>query len=151
MVRNPNKESFTPLLEINRAVREGRLEQYRSENLKLGMRPTSFAPGTSQWLWEEQPRAVLNQFGTLQGGYLAVFVDELFATAIASVLNEGEWAATVEVKLSFMRALIPGALAGRARVIYRTRALAFLEAQVSSASGETALTASSTWAIRSAT
>ncbi len=112
------------------------------------MRPVSFAAGASQWAWEEQPQTALNQLGTLQGGYLAIFVDELFATAVASVLKEGEWAVTVEVKLAFMRALAPGSLKGAARVVYRSRALAFLEAQVSSANGETALTASSTWAIR---
>jgi uncharacterized protein (TIGR00369 family) len=150
MVNKLEKAPFSALNEINRAIREGKLERYRSENLKLGMRPLSFSAGASAWTWDKQPETALNQFGTLQGGYLAVFVDELFATAIASVLEEGEWAVTVEVKLAFMRALVPGPLTGKARVVYRSRALAFLEAQVLSAREETALTASSTWAIRSA-
>ena len=54
-------------------------------------------------------------FGILQGGYLAVFVDELLSTAIASVLEEGEWALTAEVKISYLRALNPGPVTGSAR------------------------------------
>ena len=63
----------------------------------------------------------------MQGGYLALFVDEMFSTAIGSVLEEGEWAVTAEVKLSFLRALRPGAIEGFASVVRRTRSLAFLE------------------------
>ena len=49
-----------------------------------------FSAGTSRWVWSHQPAAALNPFGTLQGGYLAVFIDELFSTAVASVLEVGE-------------------------------------------------------------
>jgi uncharacterized protein (TIGR00369 family) len=148
MSRASEKKHFSALSELNRVVREGEIGRYRSENLKLGMRPASFEVGASRWTWDEQPSSVLNHFGTIQGGYLGVFADELFATAIASVLDEGEWAVTIEVKLAFMRALAPGPIEGSARVVHRSRGLAFLEALVSSADGQKALAASSTWAIR---
>ncbi len=111
------------------------------------MAPVEFGLGTSRWVWREQPPGALNPFGTLQGGYLAVFVDELFSTAIASVLEEGEWAMTAEFKLNFLRALHPGQLEGSAKVLRRSRTLAFLEAQVTGEDGAIAVTASSTWAV----
>jgi uncharacterized protein (TIGR00369 family) len=103
--------------------------------------------GASRWVWSEQPAHVLNPFGTLQGGYLAVFVDELFSTAIASVLEDDEWAMTAECKLNFLRALSPGRLEGDAKVLKRGRALAFLEARVTDDDAVIAVSASSTWAV----
>ncbi len=136
-----------PLAERNRLIKENRIADYRSPNLALGMTPIEFAAGSSRWLWKAQPAIALNPFGTLQGGYLAIFVDELLATAIASVLEEDEWAMTAEFKINFLRALTPAPLEGSARVLRRTRTLAFLEAQVATESGQIAVTASSTWAV----
>jgi uncharacterized protein (TIGR00369 family) len=137
----------SPLTEINRLIKENRVSDYVSPNLALGMRPLAFGTGTSQWLWDHQPPAALNPFGTIQGGYITVLIDEMFSTAIASVLEEGEWAMTAEFKVSFMRALSPGLWNGEARVQRRTRALAFLEAQITDQARIVAVTASSTWAI----
>ncbi len=136
-----------PLTERNRLIKENRIAEYASPNLALGMAPVEFGPGTSRWVWHSQPGSALNPFGTLQGGYLTVFVDELLATAIASVLEDGEWAMTAEFKINFLRALTPAPLAGSARVLRRSRTLAFLEAQVETADGQIAVTASSTWAV----
>ena len=136
-----------PLTERNRLIKENRVADYTSPNLALGMAPVEFGAGTSRWIWRAQPPVALNPFGTLQGGYLAVFIDELFATAIASVLEDGEWAMTAEFKVNFMRALMPAPLEGRGRVLRRSRTLAFLEAQVETEDGQIAVTASSTWAV----
>jgi uncharacterized protein (TIGR00369 family) len=137
----------SPLTEINRLIKENRVSDYVSPNLALGMRPLAFGTGTSQWLWDHQPPAALNPFGTIQGGYITVLIDEMLSTAIASVLEEDEWAMTAEFKISFMRALSPGPWNGEARVQRRTRALAFLEGQITDQTGTLAVTASSTWAI----
>jgi uncharacterized protein (TIGR00369 family) len=142
---DPNSRG--PLPERNRLIKENRPADYTSPNLALGMVPVEFGAGTSRWCWRSQPALALNPFGTLQGGYLTVFVDELFATAIASMLEEGEWAMTAEFKLSFLRALTPAPLAGHARVLRRGRSMAFLEARVETEDGQIALTASSTWAV----
>ncbi len=139
-----------PVEEINRILRENRVSEYRSPNLGLGMRPLEFTPGSARWAWENQPPAVLNPFGTLQGGYLALFIDEMLSTAIGSVLEAGEWAVTAEVKISYLRALRPGPLSGMARVVRRTRSLAFMEASLTIADGALATMASSTWAISKA-
>lgn len=136
-----------PLTERNLLIKENRVHEYTSPNLALGMTPVEFAAGTSRWHWDTQPPATLNPFGTLQGGYLAVFIDELLSTAIGSVLEDGEWAMTAEFKINFLRALTPAPLTGSARVMRRTRTLAFLEAQIESADGKIAVTASSSWAV----
>lgn len=137
----------SPLLELNRIIRENRVHDFSTPNLALGMRPVEFAPGKSLWIWETQPDAAINPFGTVQGGYLAVFVDEVLSTAIGSVLNEDEWAVTAELKLSYLRALTPQRLEGHGRVIRRASSVAFMDAEVRNAAGEVALIASSTWAI----
>jgi uncharacterized protein (TIGR00369 family) len=145
-----SESKLAPVDSINQLIRENRIGDFASPNLAMGMRPLEFGPGISRWSWESQPAAVLNPFGIVQGGYLAIFVDEMFSTAIASVLEAGEWAVTAEVKLTYLRALRPGALTGDARVIRRTRALAFMEASIANERSEVAVTASSTWAIAKA-
>ena len=136
-----------PLTELNRLIKDNRVAEYSSPNLALGMRPVAFGNGTSQWLWAQQPPTALNPFGTIHGGYIAVLIDEMFSTAIASVLDMEEWAMTAEFKVNFLRALNPKPLHGSARVLRRTRSLAFLEAQIKDQNDVVAVTATSTWAI----
>ena len=139
-----------PVDSINRLIRENRIAEFSSPNLALGMRPLEFTIGASKWCWDAQPPAVLNPFGMIQGGYLAIFADEMIGTAIASILEAGEWAVTAEVKLTYLRALQPARLTGEARVIRRTRSLAFMEASIANDRGELAVAATSTWAIAKA-
>jgi uncharacterized protein (TIGR00369 family) len=136
-----------PLTDLNLIIRENRVDDFPTRNRALGMQPLEFTPGKSLWIWEDQRPAVLNPFGTIQGGYLAVFVDQILSTAIGSVLEDGEWAMTAELKLSYLRALTPQRVEGRGRVIRRTRTAAFMDAEVLNAAGEVAATASSTWLI----
>jgi len=145
-----SESKLAPVEHINQLIRENRISDFSSPNLALGMRPLGFGPGTSRWAWGSQPASVLNPFGIVQGGYLAIFIDEMLSTAIASVLEADEWAVTAEVKLTYLRALRPGPLGGDARVIRRTRALAFMDASIANSRGEVAVTASSTWAIAKA-
>ncbi len=136
-----------PLTELNRIIRENRTAEYRSPVLAIGMRPEEFGNGTSRWSWSDQPPLVLNPFGTINGGFIAVLIDELFSTAIGSVLEEGEWAMTAEIKVSHLRPLRPGSITGTARVLRRGRGIAFLEAEVVGADGKVAARATSTWSI----
>jgi uncharacterized protein (TIGR00369 family) len=138
---------LAPLTEINRIIREGRVADYQSPNLVLGMRPLKFEPGTSRWEWPEQAPSALNPFGTIHGGHVAVFVDELLSTAIGSILEADEYAVTAELKISYLRVLRAGPLEGSARVLRRARQIAFLEAVVHAPGEEPAAIASSTWAI----
>ncbi len=136
-----------PLTELNRIIRENRTAEYRSPVLAIGMRPEEFGSGASRWSWCDQPPLVLNPFGTINGGFIGVFIDELFSTAIGSVLEEGEWAMTAETKVSHLRPLRPGSITGTARVLRRGQGIAFLEAEVIGPDGKVAARASSTWSI----
>lgn len=142
-----SKTPFTPLIELNRIIRENRVEEYRAPAMTLGMRPEEFGHGTSRWRWDIQPLLAVNPFGMIHGGFLAVFVDELLATAIGSILDEGEWAMTGETKISHLRMVQLGSLVGEARVLRRGQAMAFLEADIKDADGKLAVRASSTWSI----
>src|SRR5258708_37987684 len=102
----------TPLAELNRIIRENRIAEYQSPALDLGMRPTAFGIGTAAWIWNDQPPRVMNPFGTIGGGCIAIFVDELFSTAIGSVLGAGAWAMTAEVENSHLPAAHPGGNTG---------------------------------------
>ena len=135
------------LTDLNRLIRENRVADYLSPNLVLGMRPVEFGIGRSRWTWTDQPAATLNPFGLVQGGYLAIFVDELCSTAIASVLEDGEWSVTAECKITYLRALRPGIIEGTASVIRRSKSLAFLGAELRGADGDVVVQASATWAI----
>jgi uncharacterized protein (TIGR00369 family) len=141
----------SPLLELNRIIREGRVDDFPTPARGLGMRPLEFTAGKSLWVWEPQPPETLNPFGTIQGGYLALFVDQILSSAIGSVLEENEWAVTAEIKLSYLRALTAQRIEGRGRVIRRTRNAAFMDAEVLNAAGEAAVIASSTWVIARST
>jgi uncharacterized protein (TIGR00369 family) len=136
-----------PVTRLNQIIRGNRITEYESPALVLGMRPTGFEQGLSRWSWSAQPPLVLNPFGMIGGGFIAVLVDELCSTAIASVLEEAEWAVTVETKISYLRLLRPGPVNGVGRVLRRGRTLALLEAQVTTADGTVAALASSTWSI----
>jgi uncharacterized protein (TIGR00369 family) len=140
-------DSRGPLTQINRLIRENRVADYDSPNLALGMMPREFTAGASRWDWPQQAAAALNPFGTIQGGYIAVFIDELCSTAIASVLEDQEWAMTAECKISYLRAIRPGPLTGSAQVIRRTRALAFLSAELRDLDNRLAAAATATWSI----
>ncbi len=141
------REGLGPLEAINQIIRDNRVDDYASPNRELGMQPIAFSKGASEWRWEQQPAATLNPFGLVQGGYLAVFIDELLATAVASVLGQGEWAVTAETKLSYIRAVKPSEVLGQGRVLRRSAHLAFLEAEIRTEDGRTAVFATSTWSI----
>lgn len=136
-----------PRSDLNQIIRDNRIADYRSVGTALGMLPLEFSPGRSLWSWREQPSGAINAFGAISGGYLAVFIDEVMITAIASVLEDGEWAVTAELKLSFIRPVTPGLLNATAQVLRRGRGTAFLEARIETDSAKLAVSASSTWAI----
>ena len=81
---------LSPVEKLNQALRENRPDEYLSTlHRELGLRALAFRPGESVWEWEASQERVLNPFGYVSGGYLAVFADELMASAIGSVLDAG--------------------------------------------------------------
>lgn len=60
--------------------------------------------------------AFLNPAGTVQGGMLSAMLDDVTAFLVTATLGEGEFCATLNLNVSFLRAAQPGPLLGRARL-----------------------------------
>jgi uncharacterized protein (TIGR00369 family) len=143
---------LTSLEKLNQALRENRPEAYVSPlHTALGMRPLQFRPGSSVWEWNAVQEHVLNPFQLVAGGYLAVFADEVLASALGSLLEEGEFATTAELKMSFLKPAAKGVMRGEGQVLRKGRRVAFVEATITNAQGEMVAKASSTWTVATAT
>lgn len=60
--------------------------------------------------------AFLNPAGTVQGGMLSAMLDDVTAFLVTATLGEGEFCATLNLNVSFLRAAQAGPLLGRARL-----------------------------------
>ena len=50
--------------------------------------------------------------GNVQGEYLAAMLDDTLGPALVATLDDGEFAPTLELKVSFLRPAVPGRLTG---------------------------------------
>jgi uncharacterized protein (TIGR00369 family) len=143
---------LSPVEKLNQALRDNRPEDFISPlHRGLGMRPLRFGPGASLWEWDATQEQVLNPFGYVSGGYLAVFADELLGSAIGSVLEKGELATTAELKISFLKPLAKGLVRGEGRVLRKGKRVAFVEAAIKNIQDEVVATVSSTWTVMTQT
>ncbi len=139
---------LSPVEKLNQALKDNRPEDFVSSlHQQLGMRPVQFGSGTSLWQWEATQEQVLNPFGYVSGGYLAVFADELLGSAIGSVLDKGELATTAELKISFLKPVAKGLVRGEGRVLRKGKRVAFVEATIKNTQDEVVATVSSTWTV----
>jgi uncharacterized protein (TIGR00369 family) len=101
------------------------------------------AAGTIKVRFHARPE-FLNSVGTVQGGFLAAMLDSTLGPALRATLGPGQFAPTLELKVSFIRAAKVGVLFGHGRVIHRGRSTAFLEAELRNPEGELVATATAT-------
>jgi uncharacterized protein (TIGR00369 family) len=88
--------------------------------------------------------AHFNRFGALHGGAIACVMDDVLATAAGLVLQWGEIAPTLEMKVSYLSQGAAGRHIAEARVIKRGRQINFLEATLATDAGKVIATASAT-------
>ena len=139
---------LSPVEKLNAALRENRPEDYVTPaHREVGLRPVRFGSGTSEWEWDASHSRVLNPFGYVAGGYLSVFADELLSSAIGSVMHEGEFATTAELKISFLKPVKKGLVKGTGKVLRKGQRVAFVEATICNAQDEVVATVSSTWTV----
>ncbi len=139
---------LSPVEKLNAALRENRPEEYvRDAHQEIGLKPVQFGPGTSEWEWDATNERVLNPFGYVAGGYLSVFADELLSSAIGSVMDEGEFATTAELKISFLKPVKKGRVKGQGKVLRKGHRVAFVEATIKNEKDEVVATVSSTWTV----
>jgi uncharacterized protein (TIGR00369 family) len=86
----------------------------------------------------------LNPAGTVQGGFLTAMLDDTMGPALAAVLEPGRYAATLELKVSFLRPAMPGRLVGRGRIVHRGSTIAFLSGELLDSSGSVVAVGSAT-------
>ena len=92
----------------------------------------------------DAPEAFTNPMGVIQGGFLAAMLDDTLGPALVATLPAGEFAPTLELKVSFLRPAKPGRLVGTGRVVHRGGTIAFLEGALRDPAGEIVATASAT-------
>ena len=92
----------------------------------------------------ELGEAHFNRFGALHGGAIACVMDDVLAVAAGLVLQWGEIAPTLEMKVSYLSQGAAGRHIAEARVIKRGRQINFLEATLANADGKAIATSSAT-------
>jgi uncharacterized protein (TIGR00369 family) len=88
--------------------------------------------------------AHFNRFGALHGGAIACVMDDVLAVAAGLVLQWGEIAPTLEMKVSYLSQGAAGRHIAEANVLKRGRQINFLEAVLATEAGKTIATATAT-------
>jgi uncharacterized protein (TIGR00369 family) len=122
-----------------------------------GRRPAPSAAATLGWTlsWVAPERGEIelcfdaregftNPMGNVQGGFLAAMLDDTMGPALVATLADGEFAPTLELKVSFLRPAAPGRIIGTGRVVHRGGSIAFLAGELRNEAGEILATATAT-------
>lgn len=95
----------------------------------IGLHFSSGGDGQSVCHLEIAP-TLLNPNGVLHGAVVYTMADTGMGGALVSVLDAGQVCMTVEIKISYFRAVVTGTLRCHSRVIHQGKRIAFLEAMV---------------------
>ena len=128
-------------LDILRAA--GREEPMPPCSAHLGWQAIDISPGVSRVRFTARPE-FCNPMGHVQGGFIAAMLDDAMGPAAFSMMDEGTFAPTLEMKVTFLRPARPGTLIGEGRVVRMTGGVVFLEGMLLSEDGELLATASAT-------
>ena len=85
-----------------------------------------------------------NRFGALHGGAIACVMDDVLAVAAGLVLQWGEVAPTLEMKVSYLSQGEAGRHIAEARLIKRGRQISFLDATLANERGKLIATSTAT-------
>ena len=86
----------------------------------------------------------INPIGIIQGGFLTAMLDEALGGAIAAMLDDNQFAPTIELKVNFIRPAHVGPLVAEGRVVHRGISLVFLQAELHTLEGQLIATATAT-------
>jgi uncharacterized protein (TIGR00369 family) len=85
-----------------------------------------------------------NPMGNVQGGLLSAMLDDTLGPALVATLPDGEFAVTLELKISFLRPAAPGRITGTGRVVHRGGSVAFLAGELRDDAGQLLATGTAT-------
>lgn len=111
----------------------------------VGVRIVSSGAGCSRCTLALQPWH-FNVHQVVHGGAVFTLADRAMGAALYSLLSAGELCATIDIRVSYLKAVTRGPLQCDARVRKRGRRVAFLEAEVL-AGDELVATASASFAV----
>jgi uncharacterized protein (TIGR00369 family) len=74
-------------------------------------------------------KSFVNPAGHIQGGFLCAMLDDVMGASLNWSLTD-EFAPTLELKTQFIRAVFPGRIEGKARVISRGMQVCYLEGEL---------------------
>jgi len=75
-------------------------------------------------------REFFNPVGSVHGGILFTMIDNDMGAAINTIIEPDERAATIEVKINFLRPVVDGELVSTTEVLQRGRRIAVLESRL---------------------
>ena len=127
-------------LEILRGAGDGPMPPCSAH---LGWEAIDISPGVARVRFTARPE-FCNPMGHVQGGFIAAMLDDAMGPAAFSMLDEGTFAPTLEMKVTFLRPARPGTLIGEGRVVRMTGGVAFLEGLLFSEDGELLATSTAT-------
>ena len=95
----------------------------------LGIRFESLTAGRLVAAMDVRPE-LLTPLGALHGGVMAGFVDHTLGCVLYPLMKRGQWAATTEFKLNYLRAVKSGTLRAEATVLAMGRRSAVVRVEV---------------------
>lgn len=113
----------------------------------IGLRITEAAEGRCRSELKVGPET-FNPHGVVHGGVIFAMADNSMGGALYTLLAEGEFCSTIEIKINFLRPVSEGELICETKVIHKGRSTAVLESRVENG-GKLAAVAQGTYAILS--
>ncbi|QUD90015.1 PaaI family thioesterase [Phenylobacterium montanum] len=101
-----------------------------SQTLGFRMQKVEQATRSVEVAFEARAELLCNPMGQIQGGYLCAMLDECMSVACMVASGMTAVAPTLEMKTSFLRPAMPGALKGIGRVIKWGKTVAFTEGEL---------------------
>jgi uncharacterized protein (TIGR00369 family) len=109
----------------------------------LGIEPLEIGPGLAR-LQMDAREEHHNAMGAVHGGILCDLADVAIGVALASTLAEEEVFTTVDLHMSYFRAIREARISAVARVVRRGRSTAYVECEIIDGEGKLAAKAAST-------
>jgi len=100
----------------------------------MGMKAVHCADGTSR-LEIRAEEHTKNLYGTVHGGVLASLVDSACGVALGTMLEEGESAVTVDLRINYIAPVREGLLIAEGKAIHRGRNTGVAEATLHNENG----------------
>ena len=129
-------------IDVFRKIISGELEGSPVGRL-LDMRMVEIEPGRAVFVLEAGPQHA-SPLGTVHGGIICDVADAAMGCAHASLLDEGETFATIELKINFLKPVWQGPLTAVGSVVKAGRTVGLVECRVTNSGDSLVAYATST-------